>query len=220
MATVRDLYTEVSEETALGFEECRHLCRTMQQAGLLPKGHRGGWKDAPQIDTADCVRFLLALAGTRTARSRTVDGVTRSVNRFEKLMCRVRTEFEENLLFRLALLIDVARDPREQFEESAFLELERMVFLDNDTKPSVELLYDLRTRKRHGLTQIFSPQQKLSKAKTRAWWDSGEFSIGFSVNTHMLAVLSDLLGPNEMPEKSLSWLRRWLQDVSETLPDA
>ena len=53
MATVRDLYQTVVEHTSLKLQETRHICRVMQQAGLLPTGRRGGWKDAPQITLED-----------------------------------------------------------------------------------------------------------------------------------------------------------------------
>ena len=138
MATVRDLYTKVSEETTLEFEECRHLCRTMQQAGLLPKGRRGGWKDAPEITHADCARFMVALAVTRTSGSRTVERVRERVENFSALIWRDPPGYRETLLERLVMIVQYEMD-------LTSISPMRIAFWDDDVWPTVEMEYGFWT---------------------------------------------------------------------------
>ena len=204
MATVRDLYTKVSEETALDFEECRHLCRTMQQAGLLAKGRRGGWKDAPEITHADCARFMVALAATRTSGSRTVEGVRESVEKFSALIWRDPPGYRETLLERLVMILQYEMD-------FSSVSPGRIAFWDDDVWPTVELDYGpwkVGDRWWAIPDQVFERPGRRWTKKDETALDTGQFAAGFKFGPRMLLILRFLLTPTERWPARRRFLKR------------
>ncbi len=87
MAHSIDLYNKLAEWGALEFGEARHLVRTCQAAGVLPKGKRGSKSAGPQLTARHGAIFLLALAGTSKGGSRNPIGVKTAVRRLGALRC-------------------------------------------------------------------------------------------------------------------------------------
>ena len=187
MATVRDLYTKVSEETALEFEECRHLCRMMQQAGLLPKGRRGGWKDAPHVSAGDCAYFLLALAGTRNARTRTEKGVIESVERLGSLVWR-DGRYRETLLERLTLILNCELG-------WSYLTPTTTSIWNSERWPTAELEYrwGIEEDERQVAFQIFGEGRSSWTDRDSEFWEQGALSDGFQFNDKLFAIFFELL---------------------------
>ena len=189
MATVRDLYTQVSAKTSLGFAEAHHLCRTMQQAGLLPKGARGSWRYASQITREDCARFMITLALTRTSGSRTVAHVREQVEKFSKLVWHGPPHYRETLIDRLAMAM--------RYEMSNVSVWPMMVTVwDDQVAPTVVIKYfpwifdDEHVRPRD---QVFRrPGKRWTKKDIDSAFD-GQMAVGFKMGSQFFEIFRDLL---------------------------
>ena len=138
MASVIDLYTELSKMRGLDFGELRHLVRTLQDAELLPKATRRQLRSPPSLDSRDAAIFLIALGTSRSSGARTSSELRRRVNRFKKLVTAEGVEGQESTLFAdLVRLIDRHRDTAWVADKDRSWSFYRLLFVVDDRTPRV-----------------------------------------------------------------------------------
>ncbi len=138
MASVVDLYTELSKIRGLDFGELRHLVRTLQDAELLPKATRRQLRSPPSLDSRDAAIFLIALGTSRTSGARTPSELRWRVDRFKELVTAKSVQGQKSTLFDdLVLLIDRHRDMAWLKSEGRGWTIESLVFVVDDLKPMV-----------------------------------------------------------------------------------
>ena len=81
MATTSDLEAAFRKESRLKPGEVRMLTRILQDAELLPKGRRGGWRNMPELTPVHCAIWLVGLAVTRRSGLRNVAGLRKRIER-------------------------------------------------------------------------------------------------------------------------------------------
>ncbi len=84
MATTKDLSELIDRE--MGEGQGPFLVRICQDAGLLPKVKRGGWRSMEQLTPEQLADFVIAIAGTRAVGKRNANGARAAVERFAGLV--------------------------------------------------------------------------------------------------------------------------------------
>ncbi len=90
MATTKDLSKLIDREMGKG--QGPFLVRICQDAGLLPKAKRGGWRSMEQLTPEHLADFVIAVAGTRAVGERNANGARTAIERFSPLTCDWETE--------------------------------------------------------------------------------------------------------------------------------
>ncbi len=85
MATTKDLSNLIDREMGKG--QGPFLVRICQDAGLLPKAKRGGWRSMEQLTAEQLADFVIAVAGTRAVGERNANGARAAIERFAALAC-------------------------------------------------------------------------------------------------------------------------------------
>ena len=84
MATTKDL--SVLFDRVMGEGQGPFLVRICQDAGLLPKVKRGGWRSMKELTPERLADFVIAIAGTRAVGERNANGARAAVERFAGLV--------------------------------------------------------------------------------------------------------------------------------------
>ena len=84
MATTKDLSELIDRE--MGEGQGPFLVRICQDAGLLPKVKRGGWRSMKELTPERLADFVIAIAGTRAVGERNANGARAAVERFAGLV--------------------------------------------------------------------------------------------------------------------------------------
>ena len=84
MATTKDLSNLI--DRVMGEGQGPFLVRICQDAGLLPKAKRGGWRSMAQLTPDHVADFIIAVAGTRASGKRNANGAKRAIEMFASLV--------------------------------------------------------------------------------------------------------------------------------------
>jgi hypothetical protein len=135
MATTKDLSELIDREMGRG--QGPFLIRICQDAGLLPKAKRGGWRSMEQLTAEQLAGFVIAVAGTRAAGARNANGARAAVERFSDLTC----DWGEGLGVH-TLREDIANflcEYRDKLEIGKGFRFSWILFISDEHCPEVEI---------------------------------------------------------------------------------
>ena len=184
MATTSDLEAAFRKESRLKPGEVRMLTRILQDAELLPKGRRGGWRNMPELTPVHCAIWLVGLAVTRRSGLRNVAGLRKRIERVLGLVNKVEPE-ETFGGFMTQLITDYA-DGR--FHDD-FMPL-RILIVNDDTRPTAEVAFS--NPKRQGKADeygevIFVAPEYLAKSEDEIVGQKGTaFADAFVIGAEVL----------------------------------
>ena len=193
MASTSDLEAAFRKESRLQPGEVRMLTRILQEAELLPKGRRGGWRQMPELTPVHCAIWLVGLAVTRRSGLRNVAGLRKRIERVLGLVNKRKPE-ETFGGFMTQLITDYA-DGR--FPE-LFMPL-RILIINDDTNPAAEFAFSDPTREgkddEYGEV-IFVAPEYLAKSKDEIVGQKGtEFADAFVIGAEVLFTFREVFAP-------------------------
>ena len=134
MATTKDLAKLIDREMAPG--QGPFLVRICQDAGLLPKVKRGGWRAMEQLTAEHLADFVIAVAGTRAVGERNANGARTAFERFSPLTC----EWEKGRHTLREDLSNFLGQYRDKLEIGDGYSFSRMLFINDSQDPKAEIL--------------------------------------------------------------------------------
>ncbi len=193
MATTSDLEAAFRKEPRLKPGEVRMLTRILQDAELLPKGRRGGWRQMPELTPVHCAIWLVGLAVTRRAGLRNVVGLRKRVEQVLGLVNKV--EPETTFGGFLTQLITDYVDARfhDQFMPH------RILVINDDTNPTAEVVFSDPTRR--GKDDefgelIFCAPEYLAKSEDEIVDQKGTaFADAFVIGAEVLFTFREVFAP-------------------------
>ena len=192
MATTSDLEAAFRKESRLKPGEVRMLTRILQDAELLPKGRRGGWRNMPELTTEHCAIWLVGLAVTRRSGLRNVAGLRKRIERVLGLVNKMEPE-ETFGGFMAHLITDYADD---RYHER-FLPL-RILIVNDDTNPTAEVAFSDPTRQGKDdeyYEIIFVAPEYLAKSKDEILSQKGTaFADAFVIGAEVLFTFREVFG--------------------------
>lgn len=200
MASVVDLYTELSKHPGLDFGELRNVARALQTAGLLPVASRRDRMNPPKIGADHCAIFVIALACSGLSGSRTPAALGRRVRKFKKLVHVDASGSRVKLQDELARLINLHRD--NDLMNSRDRYLRRIHFIIDDKDPEVDIEWGRfggngePTFERHNYCDARRLNRDASDDYDRKFVILRHASI---IDRDALIALRDVLGPFEEP---------------------
>ena len=135
MATTKNLSELIDREMGKG--QGPFLVRICQDAGLLPKAKRGGWRSMEQLTVDHLADFIIAIAGTRAVGERNANSARAAVEQFSPLT----HDWGEGHGAR-SLREDIAnmlRQYRDKFEIGEDLYCSWILFVSDEHCPEVEI---------------------------------------------------------------------------------
>ena len=127
MATTKDLSELIDREMGKG--QGPFLVRICQDADILPRVKRGGWRAMAELTPEHLADFIMALAGTRAAGERNARSARAGVDRFADLV--MESHGKSTVREDLATVI------RGGVREDKIVRW--MLFINHPTSPEVEL---------------------------------------------------------------------------------
>ena len=135
MATTNDLKQLIDREMGKG--QGPFLVRICQDAGLLPRVKRGGWRAMEDLTVERLADFVIAVAGTRPVGARNANGARAAVDMFAALTCEWEGERGvRTLRDDIAYFLGQYRD-RLQIGDG--YQLYRILFVSDEHDPEVEI---------------------------------------------------------------------------------
>ncbi len=143
MATTKDLSALIDREMGKG--QGPFLVRICQDARLLPKVRRGGWRSMKELTPERLADFVIAIAGTRAVGERNANGARAAVERFAGLV-NVRSG-KKTLRDTLAALLQNGM-PNDVSRLS-------VLFVNHPDRPEVEVR-QYKGKTATGIAQVFN----------------------------------------------------------------
>ena len=152
MATTKDLSNLIDQEMGKG--QGPFLVRICQDAGLLPKVKRGGWRTMKQLTAEHLADFVIAVAGTRAVGERNANGARVAVERFAPLICG-----EEGLDARTLRedIADFLTQYRDNLEIGGGYFLVWILFINDSLMPEAEIRLMLEKEQGDQKTFLYGP---------------------------------------------------------------
>jgi hypothetical protein len=139
VASVIDLYTQLSDMRGLEFGELRNIARNLQAVGMLPKASRQERMRPPEITPKNCATFLIAIAVSRPSGGRVPDKLHARVSRFQDLSRAPDAGSTETLLDYLIATINNFLDEKWIVDKDREFDVRQFIFIIDDTIPQVWL---------------------------------------------------------------------------------
>lgn len=135
MSTTKDLSQLIDREMGKG--QGPFLIRICQDAGLLPKVKRGGWRAMEDLTAEHLADFVIVVAGTRAAGERNVMGARTAVERFAALTCD--WEDERGVRTLRDDIADFLGQYRDRLQIGDGYHALRILFVSDERDPEVEI---------------------------------------------------------------------------------
>ena len=164
MATTKNLSELIDREMGKG--QGPFLVRICQDAGLLPKAKRGGWRSMEQLTVDHLADFIIAMAGTRAVGERNANSARAAVERFAPLTMDWRGEHGVRTLREdIANFLGQYRDKQEIVGGRDF---EWILFINDERHPEVEIRLSASDEDEHGVAPNYgNPETEGQKSKVR-----------------------------------------------------
>ncbi len=193
MATTSDLEAAFRKEPRLRSGEVRQLTRILQDAELLPKGRRGGWRQMPELTPVHCAIWLVGLAVTRRAGLRNVAGLRKRIERVLGLVNKVKPE-DTFGGFLEQLITDYVGG---RFN-GRFMPM-RILIVNDDTDPAAEVLFSDSTRlgkdDEYGELIFVTPEYLAKSADELVDQKGTKFADAFVIGAEVLFTFHEVFAP-------------------------
>ena len=166
MATTKDLANLIDRKMGKG--QGPFLVRICQDASLLPRVKRGGWRSMVHLTAEHLADFIIGVSGTRSAGERNAYAARAAVDRFANLVWAADSE--------KSLRADLAELIRNGTPKDAMLLW--ILFVNHPTSPEVEMRFFSRKADSQNARNYNDPKNDLAMGFTDAFMVYGDLIWG------------------------------------------